>query len=95
MSREIFEEIVKYVYTGEVSVTDKNQKELLEAGEKFGLREVMTAVQLHRNMKMEPLRAKELENLKHKFDEAKYVYENTRMRYAIKNPFSQPPNVYY
>lgn len=95
VSAEIFDTIVKYVYTGEVSVTDKNQADLLAAGEKFGLREVNTAVQLHRNLKMEPLRKKELENLKHKFDEAKYVYENTRSRYAIKNPFSQPPNVYY
>lgn len=95
VSVEIFEEIVKYMYTGSVNVTDKNQKDLLEAGEKFGLRDVKTAVQLHRNLKMEPLRAKELETLKHKFDEAKYIYENTRMRYAIKNPFSQPPNVYY
>jgi hypothetical protein len=95
VSAETFEEIVKYVYKGEVNVTDQNQKDLLAAGERFGLRDVKTAVQLYRNLKMEPLRGKELETLKHKYDEAKYVYENTRSRYAIKNPFSQPPNVYY
>lgn len=95
VSAEIFEEIVNYVYTGEVNVTDKNQRDLLAAGEKFGLKEVVTAVQLTRNLKMDPLRAKELESLKHKFDEAKLLYEKTRARYAMKNPFSTPPNIYY
>lgn len=95
VSVEIFEEIVKYVYTGEVNVTDKNQRDLLAAGEKFALKEVVTAVHLFRNYKMEPIKQKELENLKLKYDEAKYLYESTRSRHAMKNPFSQPPNIYY
>lgn len=95
VSAETFEEIVKYVYTGEVNVTDKNQRDILAAAEKFGLKEIVNVVQLHRNLKMDPLRAKEIENLKHKYDEAKYLFEKTKARYAMKNPFSQPPNIYY
>lgn len=78
-----------------MNVTDNNERKILAAGERFGLKEVINAVQLHRNLRMDPLKAKELENLKHKHNEAKYIYENTRDRYAIKNPFSQPPNIYY
>lgn len=95
VSEATFEEIIKYVYTGEVNVTDNNERKILAAGERFGLKEIISAVHLHRNLRMEPLRARELETLKHKHDEAKYIYHNTKDRYAIKNPFSEPPNVYY
>lgn len=95
ISEATFEEIIKFVYTGEVNVTDNNERKLLAAGERFGLKEVIKAVQLHRNLRMEPLRAKELEILKHKHDEAKYIYQDTKDRYAIKNPFSELPSVYY
>lgn len=86
---------MKFIYTGDVKVTDNNERKLLSAGERFALKEIISAVQLHRNLRMEPLRAKELEILKLKHDEAKYIYESTRHRYAVKNPFSQPPNIYY
>lgn len=95
VTQATFEEILKYVYTGEVNVTDNNVKKLLAAAEKFRLKEIIAAVQLHYNIRMNPLKGKELESLKLKYNEAKYVYENTRDRYSVKNPFSQPPNVYY
>jgi hypothetical protein len=95
VSEATFEEIVKYIYTGEVNVTDNNERDLLAAGKLFGLKELVTAVHLHRNLRMEPLRKKELEVLKHKLDEAKYLFNQTRERYAMKNPFSQTPNIYY
>lgn len=76
-------------------MTDNNDRKLLAAGERFRLKEVINAVQLHRNLRMNPLSARELETLKFKYDEAKYIYHSTRDRYAVKNPFSEPPNIYY
>lgn len=76
-------------------MTDNNERDLLAAAQLFGLKEIITAVQLHRNLRMEPIKKKELETLKHKMDEAKYLFNQTRDRYAMKNPFSQTPNVYY
>ncbi|XP_070495549.1 protein maternal effect lethal 26-like [Chironomus tepperi] len=95
IKEDIFEEVVKYMYSGNVHVTDKNERKLLIAGEKFELKELTAAVQLYRNCRMEPMKAKELEQLKIKFDEAKYLYKMTKDRYSTRNPFSQLPGRYY
>lgn len=95
MREDIFDEVVKYLYSGKVHVTDKNERNLLTAGERFELKEVIAAVQLFRNCRMEPMKAKELEQLKIKFDEAKYLYKMTKDRYSTRNPFSQMPTRFY
>lgn len=83
------------MYTGDVRVSDKNERDLLEAGERFELKDVILAVQLHRNLRMDPLKARELESLRIKFEEAKYIYTRTKDRHSAKNPFSERPNRYY
>ena len=83
------------MYTGDVHVTDKNERDLLAAAEKFEIKEIILAVQLHRNLRMDPLKARELDALKIKFDEAKYLYTRTKDRHSAKNPFSQTPSRYY
>lgn len=95
MSEDIFEEVMSYMYSGKVHVTDKNERNLLNAGERFVLKEVTAAVQLFRNCRMEPMKGKELEQLKIKFDEAKYLYKMTKDRYSTRNPFSQLPSRFY
>ena len=95
MKEDTFEEIIKYMYSGKVHVTDKNERSLLAAGERFELKEVIGAVQLFRNCRMEPMKAKELEQLKIKFDEARYLYKMTKDRYSTRNPFSQMPTRFY
>ncbi|KAL7028618.1 hypothetical protein ACKWTF_005927 [Chironomus riparius] len=95
MNEDTFDEVKKYLYSGKVHVTDKNDRTLLTAGERFELKEIVAAVQLFRNCRMEPMKAKELEQLKIKFDEAKYLYKMTRDRYSTRNPFSQLPSRFY
>jgi hypothetical protein len=94
-SEEIFEEIMHYMYTNKVNVTDKNERKLLETAQNYELKEVINAVNLHRNLRMDPLKRKELETLEQKYNEAKYSYYKTKDRNSIRNPFSQPPNRYY
>lgn len=95
VSTDIFEAIVKFMYSGEVEITERTERHLLAAAERFELKEIISAIQLQRNIRMEPIKAKELEELKQKYDEAKYLYTKAKDRYSIRNPFSQVANCYY
>jgi hypothetical protein len=95
VSVETFEEIAKYAYSGKVEVDDKNERPLLAAGEKFEIRDIVNAVQLHRNLRMDPIKKKELEKLKLQYDEINYLYTKAVERNSVRNPFSQMPNRFY
>jgi hypothetical protein len=68
---------------------------LLAVAKKLEIKELQQAVQLDLNLKVSPLAKNELEKLKLKYDEAKYIYDKTRERHSIRNPLSHPPSRYY
>lgn len=88
-------EIVNFIYTDHVDINENNEHELLAAAHKFELKSLVQKVQLFRNSKSDPMVAKELEHLKLKYDEAKYLFEKAVERHSIRNPFNYVPNRYY
>lgn len=95
MPAEIFKEVIKFIYTGQVDVADTDENELIKAATKYEIKPLVGHVQLRRNLRHSPLAVKELDNLKHKFDEASYLYEKSKERLSIRNPFNDSPNRYY
>ncbi|KAG5682628.1 hypothetical protein PVAND_011970 [Polypedilum vanderplanki] len=95
LSQDIFEEIVKFAYSENIEITDKNERPLLAAAERFEIREIINAINLHRNLKIDPIKKKELEAIKLKYDEISYLYKKTVERNSVKNPFSQLPSRFY
>lgn len=97
VNAEIFKEILKFLYTGQIDNTDdeNNEKELMKAATKYDIKQLMGHLQLRRNLRNNPLAVKELDNLKNKYDEACYLFEKTKERLSIRNPFHDPPSRYY
>jgi hypothetical protein len=95
ISEEIFAEVIKYIYNDHADITDQNEKEILAAAKKFELKGLQQQVHLYQNTRLNPLQQKDLENLRLKFDEAKYLYDKATERLSIKNPFNHAPNRYY
>jgi hypothetical protein len=87
--------MVKYVYTDHVDITDNNQHELLSVAHKFQLKELVQMIHLHQNMKNNPMASNELEQLRLKYEQAKYVYDEAKKQNSIRNQFSQAPSRYY
>jgi hypothetical protein len=95
VNEEIFAEVIKYIYNDYAGINDQNEKEILAAARKFELKGLQQQVHLYQNIRQNPLQQKELENLRLKFDEAKYLYDKAKERLSIKNPFNHAPNRYY
>lgn len=95
MSTSVFEEIIKFIYTGKADINDKNENELLAVALKYDIKRLVQSINLQRNVKANPLISKELETLKLNLDKAKYLFDKAIERNSIKNPFSQQPSRYY
>ena len=91
----IFAEVIKYIYNDYADVNDNNERDLLIVAKKFELKGLQQQVHLYQNIKNSPMQKKELEHLRLKFDEAKYLYDKAKERLSIKNPFNHTPNRYY
>lgn len=95
VSENIFSEVVKFVYSDIVDVTETSEMELIAAGKKFELKGLTRQVHLYQNLKNNPLQVKEMEELRLKFEEAKYLHDKAKERLSIKNPFNRVPARYY
>lgn len=95
VTENVFTEVLKFIYTDVADITEQNENELLAAAKKFELKGLMQQVYMHQNLKNNPLQLKELDSLKLKFEEAKYLYDKAKERLSIKNPFNRAPCRYY
>jgi hypothetical protein len=76
-------------------MNENNEDELMKAAIKFDIKFLIQNIQLRRNLRNNPLAVKELDNLQVKYDEAKYLYDKSKERLSIRNPFTYPPSRYY
>lgn len=95
VSVDVFDQIVKFVYTGIALITENNENELLAAAVKFDVKDLWKSINLHMNMRVNPIMAKEVETLKLDLDNAKYLYDKAIERNSIKDPACQLPSRYY
>lgn len=95
LDQNIFAEIIKFIYNDVVDVNEQNEIGLTVAAKRFELKGLLQHVHIYQNLKNNPLQVKELEKLKLKFDEAKYLYDKAKERLSIKNPFNRAPARYY
>lgn len=95
VNENIFAEVIKFIYNDYADVNDQNEREVLAAAKKFELKGLQQQVHLYQNIKNSPMQRKELEHLRLKFDEAKYLYDKAKERLSIKNPFNHTPKRYY
>lgn len=87
--------MLKFIYTGQIDTDENSENELMKAATNYDIKPLIGQIQLRRNLRNNPLAVKELDVLKNKYDEAFYLFEKSKERLSIRNPFYDPPSRYY